>query len=82
MAGLLVKLLLVSPSLYAVRTAVAFEAAAAAALARSEQAITATAKAATEAREAREVLRDDSDRRRSSRRHAAYARSAFGDALT
>lgn len=81
LSGLLVRALVVSPSLYAVRTATVFEVDAAASIARAEGAIAGSAETAGEAREQREVAQDERVQRRDRRRSTARLRRQFGDEL-
>ena len=81
LTGLLVRMLVVSPSLYAVRTAAVFEMDAAASIARAERAIAGSAGVAGEAQERRETMLDERVQRRDRRRTAARVRQQFGDEL-
>lgn len=77
MGGLLVKMLLVSPGLYSLRTAIEAEAAMAEAIGQAEAELAAHAHAAAEAQEARAEMREERARRANRRRTAALARDHY-----
>ncbi len=77
LTGLLVRMLVVSPSLYAVRTATVFEVDAAASIAWAEPAIAGSAETAGEAQERRETMHDERTQHRDRRRNRARVRKKF-----
>jgi len=81
MAGLLTKLLLTSPGLYAIRTATEIEVGAAETIAGAEADLTATSEALLAAQEARAAAREARDLRADRRRTANMARGLYAKGM-